>query len=249
MRAYVFNDASLSRHAGQFVWLEIDTEKGRNAAIRKKLKANALPTYYVLDPASEQVALRWVGGATIPQLHKLLEDGRAAVTGGGSGGDAKLALADRLYGESDHAGAARAYEEALATAPPDWPHYARAVESLLFSLSQTGDHEKVVTLAKEAYGGLGRSTSGLSVASSGLGSARELPAEHPTRKEMVAYFEPIVTDLVRDRSIVAAADDRSSIYGLLADARGDAKDEEGRKKVLNEWAAFLEGEAEKAKTP
>ncbi len=248
MRAYVFTDASLSRHARQFVWLEIDTEKGQNAAIRKRLKANALPTFYVLDPATEQVALRWVGGATVPQLHKLLDDGRAAVMGG-PGLDAKLALADRLYGESDNAGAARAYEEALAAAPPDWPHYARAVESLLFSLSETGEHEKVVTVAKEAGDRLGRSTSGLSVASSGLGNALELPVEHPMRKEMLAYFETIVTDLVRDRSIVAAADDRSSTYGQLADARDDAKDEEGKKKVLNEWAAFLEGEAAKAKTP
>ena len=37
MRAYVFTDASLSRHAGQFVWLALDFENSRNAAVVKRL--------------------------------------------------------------------------------------------------------------------------------------------------------------------------------------------------------------------
>ena len=31
MKAYVFTDKSLERYAGQFVWLAIDTENGKNA--------------------------------------------------------------------------------------------------------------------------------------------------------------------------------------------------------------------------
>ncbi|HTS03554.1 MAG TPA: thiol reductase thioredoxin, partial [Thermoanaerobaculia bacterium] len=46
-----------------------------------------------------------------------------------------------------------------------------------------------------------------------------------------------------------AADDVSAVYGSLADEREAAKDQAGRKKVLESWAEYLEGEAAKAKTP
>ena len=85
MRAYVFTDASLSRHAGQFVWLALDFENSRNAAIVKRLKVSGLPTFFVLDPATERVAIRWLGGMTLPQVGTLLESGLAAVQSGGCG--------------------------------------------------------------------------------------------------------------------------------------------------------------------
>jgi tetratricopeptide (TPR) repeat protein len=249
MRAFVFTDPSLTKRAGQFVWLEINTELARNAAVRKKLKVAALPTFFVLNPASEKIAIRWVGGATLPQLHRLLDSGEEAVRGGGSELDALLARADSLYGEEDNAAAAAAYEQALRAAPPDWPSYARAMDAMLFALSQTDQNEKIVEWATEACARLGRTTSGLSVASSGLAGALALPADSPGRGKAIAYFEPIVARLVRDRTITLSADDRSSVYGLLADARDEAGDEAGKNKILEEWATFLEQEASRARTP
>ena len=79
MKAFVFTNPSLARHAGRFVWLEIDTEKKQNAALKKQLGVPALPTYFVMDPADQKVALRWVGGFTVAQLDRLLDDGAAAV--------------------------------------------------------------------------------------------------------------------------------------------------------------------------
>src|SRR3989442_2908800 len=81
MRAFVFRDKALARQAGRFVWLEVDTEKSQNAALRKKFPIQALPTFLVVDPDSEKVVLRWVGGATVSQLERILDDGRAAVLG------------------------------------------------------------------------------------------------------------------------------------------------------------------------
>jgi tetratricopeptide (TPR) repeat protein len=46
-----------------------------------------------------------------------------------------------------------------------------------------------------------------------------------------------------------AADDVSAVYETLASERQDAKDEEGKKKVLQERAKFLEAAAAGAKTP
>src|SRR3989442_4500881 len=79
MRAYVFADPALARRAGQFVWLELDTEKSKNASVAKRLGIPALPTFFILDPGTEEVALRWVGGATVAQLDRILDDGRTAV--------------------------------------------------------------------------------------------------------------------------------------------------------------------------
>src|SRR5512132_1406398 len=133
MRAYVFTDRSLARHAGQFVWLSIDTEKPGNASFLTKYPVEAWPSYFVLDPGTEKVAVRWVGGATVGQVRKILEDGRAAVRGKENGVEAVLARADALYGEGRNADAVREYREALSRAPAGWPRYGRAVESLLFA--------------------------------------------------------------------------------------------------------------------
>src|SRR5215471_7672888 len=99
MRAYVFTDKALAKHAGQFVWLSIDTEKAQNAAFSKKYPIRAWPSLYVIDPTKEKIALRWVGGATVPQLEKLLADGTRAVRDSAEGAGTALAKADSLYGD------------------------------------------------------------------------------------------------------------------------------------------------------
>src|SRR5688572_1247550 len=72
MKAYVYGDASLERYAGRFVWLSINTEDAKNAAFLKRYPIPALPTLLVLDPKRDSVALRYVGGATLPHLKNLL---------------------------------------------------------------------------------------------------------------------------------------------------------------------------------
>ena len=251
MRAFVFTDRSLTRHAGRFVWLEIDTEKKQNAALKQKLGVSALPTYFVVNPVSERVALRWVGGFTVAQLERLLDDGVAAVRGQGGGGDAEVALAraDRLYGEGRDTLAILAYCEALAHAPPGWPQYSRAVEALLYALDRTGDYAAEAKLAREAYPRFKGTASGANLAGSGLSAALSLPDSTPKRAVLVAAFESDVREVLADTALGIAADDRSGLYMGLLDARQDAKDEAGAKQIATEWSAFLEGAAARAKTP
>ena len=258
MRAFVFTDKALARLAGRFVWLEIDTERAENAPLEKKLAVGALPTFYVLDPDSERVALRWVGGATVPQLEKILEDGRLAVAGKqaagkgevrGGAADAALARADRLYGEDKNAAAAPAYQEALAQAPAGWPRYARAVESLLFALQATKDNETAAKLAREAFPRLATSPSAANVAATGLDCALKLPSENAQSADLVAALEADARAVVGDAKLDVAADDRSAAYISLLDARKKAKDEAGAKDVATRWASFLEAEAARAKSP
>jgi len=255
MQAYVFTDRALEQQAGRFVWLQIDTEKAGNAPLREKFPVVALPTYFIVNPADESVALRWVGGATVSQLQGMLDDGRRAVLAGAAGGattsraERAFARAERLYGAGDNAGAAAAYGEALAQAAGGWPRYARAVESLLFALQSTGDDERAARLAAQAFPRLRRTPSAANVAASGLGSALELPAEHGARDSLIAVLEADTREVVSDRGIPLAADDRSAAYIALLEARAAAHDSLGALRVASEWAAFLEGEAARAKTP
>jgi len=249
MKAFVFTDASLARHAGQFVWLDIDGEKARNVAIVRKLKIVAYPTLYILDPKNERVAQRWIGGATVPQLNEWLDDGHAAVTGPRSGVGGLLAHADSLAGAGAESLAAQAYQQTLAAAPKDWSQYPRVMDATLFALDQSGDAPRCVEMAREAMEKLKGTTSGANAALSGLTCALELPAENPQRKELVALFEKRCQEVVVDPSIALSTDDRSGIYLSLADAREDAKDEEGRKRILTQDAELLEKAAAAAKTP
>ncbi len=251
MRAFVFGDEALQEQAGRFVWLAIDTEKETNAKVQERFPIDAWPTLLVLDPKDERVALRWVGGATPTQLQRILDDGRLAVLGGppGEGPDPSFARAERLYGERSFGEAAKAYQEALKLAPADWPRYSRAVESLLFALSKGGDGATSLRIAREALPNLRGTPSALSVAETGLQCALDLPKAEVGGKDNVEFFEKAARAAIADPKLLAAADDRSSLYADLVRARRDAGDEAGAKATAAEWAAFLEGEAAKGRTP
>ena len=249
MRAFVFTDKALARRAGQFVWLSIDTEKQGNAPFLTKFPVEAWPSYFVLDPSTEKATLRWVGGATVRQVEKILDDGRKSVRGGEKGVEEILARADGFYGEGKNAEAAREYRDALSRAPENWPRYGRAVESLLFALQRIHDGKGCAETAREAFPRLRRTSSAANVAGIGLDCALGLKPEDPARSALVAALAADSREIVSARRPDIAADDVSSVYETLAAEREAARDEEGRKKVLSERADFLDGEAARAGNP
>ncbi len=249
MRAYVFTDRALQRHAGQFVWLSLDTEKAENAPYAKKFGADSLPMYFVLDPKTERIALRWVGGATVAQLQKILADGLVAVKGSAQGVEEILARADRAYGDADYAKAAAVYREALRSAPPNWKRFARATESLLYALYETKDWAGCAKTARDAFPRLSRTSSAANVAASGLSCALELPAGDASRAGLVKALADASRQVIAQPGKDLAADDVSWVYETLANERDDAKDEAGKKELLRSRATFLEAAAARAKTP
>jgi len=249
MKAYVFTDKALRRHAGQFVWLSLDVEKAQNAPYRKKYGIDALPMYFVVDPKSEGVALRWVGGATVPQLQKILDDGLSAVKGGGRGVEEVLARADRSYADADYARAAASYQEVLRLAPRNWPRTARATESLLYAQYQTKDWAGCAKTARDAWPRLRRTSSAANVAASGLSCALEIPASDASRADLVKSLADASREILASPRKDLAADDVSAVYETLAAEREAAKDEEGKKQVLRGRAVFLEAAAARAKSP
>ena len=248
MDAFVFTDAGLARHAGQFVWLAINNENPRNGDFRKRFPTPGLPTYFVIDPARQTARVRWLGGLTVPALHALLDDVH-------EGRDTppqllgQVAHADSVYGAGDYAAAANEYAATVAAAPAGWRGVNRLIESEMFALSQTGANDRGVALARASLPGLGRSPSALSVASEALDAAVSLPESLPGRAATVAEFETDVRSLVIDTTYSTAADDRSGAFISLLGARQDAKDDAGAHAVALEWSAFLDGQAARARTP
>lgn len=248
MRAFVFTDASLARRAGQFVWLSLDTEKAGNAAVKKRLDIAALPTFFVVDGKSERPALRWVGGATVPQLQKILDDGRRAAGGGsGKGPDAVLARADQAFAQAKYADSAKLYREAIDSAPAGWKPYGRAVESLLFALADANEAKACALMAKDAWTRLAKTPSAANISASGLSCALEMKPDDPDRAALVERFRKDTLAVVRSGRGDIAADDISGSYQVLEDDRDRAKDEAGKKELLREHIAFLEKKAAAAK--
>jgi predicted negative regulator of RcsB-dependent stress response len=240
MRAFIFTDPVLAKHAGQFVWLSIDTEKGRNAAFIRKYPIRAWPSLYVIDAEKERIALRWVGGVTVAQLEKLFADGEVAVRGAAGAASATLGRADGLYGAGEYKEAAAAYREVLRAMAPEDSQYGRVVESLLFSLQTSHDDSECARLARETLPRLRDTASGANLAASGLDCALAMPADSPGRAESVAAFEADTRAILKDPGRKLAADDRSAMYGSLVSAREEAKDPQGALALASEWMADLD---------
>ncbi len=253
MQAFVFTDKALSRNAGEFVWLSIDTEKAQNAAFLKKFPIRAWPSFYVIDPNRQTVVLRWVGGATVAQLGKFFREGARAAGGSGvaaaaGGPDAALDKADALYAAGEYEKAERAYAEALALLSPRSPRYARAVEARLYCLQTTHNPVECVALARKALPNVTHTASAANLSGSGLDCAVELASAAPGRAETISFFEARVRDVLADKTLPLAADDRSALYGSLYSALDEGGDTAGAQKVAAEWVADLDAEAAHTKT-
>jgi tetratricopeptide (TPR) repeat protein len=241
MRAFVLTDRALERYAGQFVWLAIDTENSANASFLKKYPIHVWPTLLIIDTRQERVVLRYAGGATVPQLTKLLKD---AKRGTRSAADEALARGDRVWNEEKNAEAAKAYQEAIEKAPKGWSRLGRAAESLTFALLMARDHESCATTALALYPRVKGTYSAANVAANGVFCASATP-----NHTGLEALEKAARETLDDPKIPLSADDRSGLYIALIDGREAVKDEEGAQKLREQWVSFLEGEAAKAKTP
>jgi tetratricopeptide (TPR) repeat protein len=249
MRANVFTDKALERYAGRFVWLSVNTEDAKNAPFLKRFPIPALPTMLILDPRADVVALRYVGGATTPQLKKMLDEVENKYrTNASTTADTLLAKADNFASTGDHAEAAKTYDRALAAGSKSWRSYGRAAESLIFELSMNSDAAHCASRALDLVPHLRGTVSGANVASTGLDCAGRLKKEDPARANALATLEKVTRAALEDPKIVLSGDDRSGLYMALIDARDAVGDEEGAVALKSQWAAFLEGAASSSKT-
>jgi tetratricopeptide (TPR) repeat protein len=247
MKAFVFTDQALTSRAGQFVWLAIDTEKAVNAPVVERYPVGAWPSFYVVDPRTETMLVRWTGGGTVEQMNSLLDAGRAAWKP--AGGDPRaqaLAAADKLNGDGRYAEAAAAYGKLMADAPRGWKEFARVADAHLFALVKAEKSRECVDAALAYYPRLAGTPSAMSVAAAGVDCAVALEKEAPDRAKLLAQAEANGRAALADPKLKVAVDDRSGMYISLISAREDQEDEAGKKTLVAGWIALLEEAAAKA---
>jgi tetratricopeptide (TPR) repeat protein len=249
MRAYVFTDKALARHAGRFVWLELNTDLPKNAVFQEKYPLENWPTFFIIDPREEKALVRFAGSATVAQLEKLFEDGERAYRGGAQGAEADLARGDALYGAGKPAEAAQAFSQALAEAPSDWSRRGRTVESLLTALWGAKQYDVCAQKASEELPRLPRSPSLANATTLAIGCAASMAPENPQRKALLTAFDAKGREILAPPAIEMPADDRSGLYEAMVEGRAELGDEAGSKALAQEWLTFLEGEAAKAPNP
>lgn len=254
MNAFVFTDPELGKLADRYVWLKLDTELAQNAGFVEKFPLDAYPTLFVIDPADERVALRWLGSANVEQLERLLEDGERVIAakqqgGQGSGAVATLARADSLYGEGKTTEAIQAYRDALEQAPSRWDRRGRVVESLLFALTTARRHEDCAKTAIDFGAKLPRSASYANAVATGLFCALGAPADADWRPEAIRKLEAAVHDVMNGAPTPLTADDVSNLFQARALAREAQGDTTGKRALVEEWIGYLERHAKRARTP
>jgi len=245
MRAYVFTDATLARYAGRFVWLSVDIDNAANAKFISKYQTPGVPTFFVIDPKAEAVTTRYVGGFTVASLKKFLDDNGRKET---SPGDQFLVMADRFATEGRHDAAAKEYEEALAVLPKESLRYGRAAEGRVLSLQMSHANQACVDDGLELAYKLAGTVSGANLADMALDCESGLKPEE-RKAATFAALEKMVRENVTSTKLDLSGDDRSGYYISLIGAHDAMKDEAGAHKLREEWSAFLEREAARAKTP
>jgi len=241
MKAHVLADARLRKHAGRFVWLDVDAEKDVNAAFTERFPIDGYPTLLVLDPVAERPVLKWIGSASLKQLERLLDDGLVALrAAGGDGPEASLARADRAFADGKLDDAAAGYREALALGGAGWERRARALDALILALNAADKSEECASVALAEAPAL-RGAPQASVASNGLSCALGAEKDAPWRAAALARLEPLVQAAAAHRDLLA--DDRAWILQTLAEAREEAGDAQGARRWNRRLWRFLEAEA------
>lgn len=239
MRANVLNDAALVKLAGQFAWLSIDSDRPANAAFVERFAGGGVPLFVVIDSATGKPVLSWYGTATAPQLARLMEDGKRAITGGVTGPDALLARADELNGEKKPAEAAELYEQALGTGGPSWPQRARTIESLVMADEFAGKREACVETAVKEAPDMQRDRSFVNTVYFGLDCSKPgAPG--------VSELEKLAEEGVKIPGVLA--DDTSGLYQILASTYRRDKDEAAATRVATAWAGYLQDQIAPAPT-
>jgi tetratricopeptide (TPR) repeat protein len=231
MRASVLRDPVLVKHARQFAWLSIDSDKSSNEAFNEKFANAGVPLFVVIDPATEKAALSWYGTATATQLAALAEDGAHAIAGKVTGPDALLARADALNGQKKFAEAGALYEQALQNSDAAWPHRTRAIESLVMAYSFARNMKACADTAVREAPAMKRDRSFVNTVYFGLTCAK--PGSPELKK-----IEALAEEGVRVPGVLG--DDTSSLYQNLAETYRRDEDEAAFQRTAQAWLEYLQ---------
>jgi thiol-disulfide isomerase/thioredoxin len=221
MQAYVLTDERFADYDRRMVFLALDTDRDVNAAAVAAFPPAAWPTFFVVSPIDESIQSRFVGAATVEQFARFLDDGERghqALRGGElPAHDAAAREGDRASAREDWDAAHKAYADALATAPREWPRRPDVLVSLVATRARAKDWPGCVEIATREMEHTGRSASASDFASHALGCAAAHPDE-ATRARVRELAVARLSALVDDDGAPLSVDDRSDALSILRQA-------------------------------
>lgn len=252
MQSIVMTAENLPDQADRFVWLALDTERESNAPWLERLPVSVWPTFYVVDagePDRVGIRGRWLGAASPQQFRRFLSESDSAVkpepgASHGQGPLPALSDADTLAAQGRHADAARAYAEALKSAPVDWPRRPETLVAQMTALWKAKDFSTCLSVAKTGLSHTGVAASAVDFAYYALACADQVkPASNDVttlRRAVEARLEP----LCAKSSTELSADDRADACDKLAQARSSLGNADGARSATLARLAVLEGATE-----
>lgn len=253
MKHYVLTDPSLRPLADRMVFAAIDTDRPENAPFLERHELSAWPTFFVIDPARDEVVGLWPGSASVKELREIIDDAlRAIDTRAVAAQPADhpyrlLVEAKRAQSAGDHAAAAAAYSRAIEKGGAGWVRLSDALLGELEALSRQKSWAACAELGKAHVGEVKGSALPADFSGMLLHCASNLPdgdAQKAARSAGIARLRSIVRDPPAD----ASADDRADAWGLLAEGLKDQGDLDGARAANEAKLAILERAAKEAPT-
>ena len=251
MKATVLADASLAPLAERFVFLSLDTDRPSSAAAVGKFPLTNWPTFFVVEPEQETVQGRGLGAASIMQLRAFLKDGESAALAAmaGTGLDpllAKVRDGDQAANRKDLTAADRAYGEALAAAPADWPRRSDVLVAQIAARYKRDDIAGCLDLALSSADATGTTANATDFLVWALMCADDQAADPAkawaVREQTVARLRPLIDDAAAPLSI----DDRSDAMLNLREALAALGKPDEARAIATRQLDFLADAAGKA---
>jgi tetratricopeptide (TPR) repeat protein len=217
------SDPTLVRQAGRFVWLELNYDDEANQAFLARHGIAWTPVLLVLDPSDEHVTASHVGGMSLAELQRFLEEGergfRSAEMGSAA---AAVSRGDAAGGRGQLVEATEAYREALRLGAGRWAQRGRAVDALVGALQVRREwHSCADTVTAEAPA-LPRESSFARIVHMGLGCAN-VGEDAPWAQTARRTLEPLAVEATAIEGV--PRDDSFQLYEQLmvaAQLRGAA---------------------------
>jgi tetratricopeptide (TPR) repeat protein len=249
MKNFVLGDPALRPLAELAVFTAVDFDKPENAAFVARHGVKALPTFFVVDPATDEVLGTWVGSGTPRELRAMVELAAAserdpsATTPGAKAKDAyRKACRARAKGDARETEAEFAI--AVEQAPPDFALKSEAILGLMMAEASLKKWDACVSVASKWGGDVKGSSLPADFAGELLDCSDKLPADQRAK--------PRAEALARLRAFIehppegASVDDRGDASATLAGALEDEHDDAGAKAIREAWLAMLDDAQKKA---
>jgi thiol-disulfide isomerase/thioredoxin len=251
MQTTVLQDASLKPFADRFVFLAVDTDREKNAAVVAKLPLQNWPTFFVLSPDDESVQERWLGAASIEQFRTLLKDGETAylATRDGAALDpmlAKLRTGNQAAIKKDWPAAAAAWGEIVASAPATWPRKSDVMVSLVSAHWKAGDVPACLDLALARGPETGNTANATDFFVWALQCAGDKDADPAKATAVRELAVTRLGALIDDQAAPLSVDDRADAMMNLRMALDALGKKDEAKAMAERELTYLAGEAAKA---